>query len=258
MLMKNFTLRTLFLVTLVFVGFTSNAQVWNFSSATLSVLGSTTATKTVEGLTIYAAATAAVDVDANAKELDGLNFTHRIKLGGTGAWDAEGKPVSRVLAIPVTGNSKITIMGMSSSSSADRELIIAAGKKETEIGRFPALGASISKGEYNYTGAATTIYLFSPSSGVNIYYIKVAPLTTGLIDKSAPDFGVYPNPANGKVFVSVANSTEVGIYSISGKLMKQQLVSPSNSQINISDLSAGVYFVKAMNDKGFVKKLVIN
>lgn len=125
-----------------------------------------------------------------------MNFTSRLKLGGTGAFDAGGIPVSRVLSFPVTGNTTITVMAMSSSSSADRELVFAAGTKETVVGKFPALGASISKGEYSYTGGPTTIYIFSASSGVNLYYLKATPLTTGMNIQDKQEFKVFPNPAS--------------------------------------------------------------
>jgi hypothetical protein len=45
-------------------------------------------------------------VDGNNKTLEDWVFTHRIKFGGTGTFDEDGKAVSRVLAFDVTGNSK--------------------------------------------------------------------------------------------------------------------------------------------------------
>jgi len=146
---------------------------------------------------------------------------------------------------------------MSSSSSADRELVIAAGKKETVVGKFTALGASIGKGEYNYTGGATTIYIFSSSSGVNLYYLKAAPLTTGMNIPEKHEFNVFPNPASGKVFVQVNVPTEIGIYSLTGNLVKQQLVASTETGINVNDLNSGVYFVKMMKNNGLTQKLII-
>ncbi|MFY9150746.1 MAG: T9SS type A sorting domain-containing protein [Prolixibacteraceae bacterium] len=232
-------------------------QEWNISSATLSVLGTIAETKTVEGLTIAATADATVVVDANNKSLEGMDFTSRLKLGGSGTFDAEGKPVARVLSFNVAGNTTITVMGMSSSSSADRELVIAAGNKETELGRFAALGASISLGVFTYIGDATTIYIFSPSSGVNIYYLKATPLTTSTKVTRHSEFKVFPNPATGRVFINLDEPAVIGIYSISGQLVKQQMVASSKSYINISDLHAGVYFVKAMNTYSKAQKLII-
>jgi hypothetical protein len=255
--MKNFTFKMLSFLLLGFIGITTYAQEWNFSSATFSALGTVAETKTIEGLTIYGVSGAEVVVDANNKTLDGISFTSRLKLGGTGNFDADGKPVSRVLAFSVTGNTTITVMGMSSSSGSDRTLVIAAGKKETEVGRFAALGASISKGEFTYTGEPTTIYLFSPSSGVNLYYVKATSMTSGLNNQVIPEFKVFPNPASGKVFINVNESSEIGIYNIAGSLIKQQMVTSSRNTINISDLHSGIYFVKMMKNIGLTQKLII-
>ncbi|MFA9388439.1 MAG: hypothetical protein ACERKD_01440, partial [Prolixibacteraceae bacterium] len=149
----------------------SQAQEWNFSSDTFNALGTISETATVEGLSIYASADASITIDANNKSLDEMSFTSRLKLGGSAKF-VDGLPSARILAFPVPGNTTITVMGMSSSSSSDRELLVSAGDSANIIGRFPALGASISKGEFSYVGAATTIYIFSPSSGVNVYYLK--------------------------------------------------------------------------------------
>lgn len=255
--MKNFTLKLLSILFLAILGTTTYAQEWNFSSATLSALGSVAETKTVEGLTIFATSTATVDVDANNKSLDGMDFTSRLKFGGSGTFSENGTPVSRVLAFNVTGKTAITVMGMSSSSSADRILVIASGTKETEVGRFPALGASLTKGEFNYTGGPTTIYLFSPSSGVNLYYLKATPLTTGLNTNSKSMFKVFPNPASGKIYINVDAPGEIGIYNIAGILLKQQMVNSSQNIIDISNLHSGVYFVKLMRSNSMTQKLII-
>ncbi|OFX62576.1 MAG: hypothetical protein A2066_20040 [Bacteroidetes bacterium GWB2_41_8] len=235
----------------------NNPQEWNMSTASFSGLGTLAATATVEGLTIFSTAEAAVAVDANNKSLDGMDFTSRIKLGGTGTFDAEGKPVSRVLAFNVGGNSTITVMGMSSSSTADRQLIVAAGGKDNIIGTFAALGASISKGEFAYKGEPTTIYLYSPSSGVNLYYIKTTPLVVGIQSQKIQELKVYPNPAKGRVYLNVNEPSQVGIFSIAGKLVKHQQVNQSQNSIDISDLRAGIYFVRMMNNANNAQKLII-
>jgi len=255
--MKNFTLKMFSLLFLGFVGVSVSAQEWNMSTASFSGLGTLTATTTVEGLTITASSDASVVVDANNKSLDGMNFTSRLKLGGTGTFGTDGKPIARVLTFAVTGNTTITVMGMSSSSTADRQFNIAAGKKDSIIGTFTALGASISKGVYTYTGKATTIYMFSPSSGVNIYYIKSAPLTTEAQIQKVQELNVYPNPASGKVYINSPETSMVGIFSITGQMVKQQQLISSQNCVDISNLHTGVYFVKTMGNNSRSQKLII-
>lgn len=56
-------------------------------------------------------------VDADAREIDGYSFTHRLKFGGTGSTDA------RMLSFKVDGDCVIDIYLMSASGSADRILM---------------------------------------------------------------------------------------------------------------------------------------
>lgn len=154
---------------------------WNISSDAFNALGSFEATQTVDGLTMYAEAGKALVVDANNKSLDEVDYTHRLKFGGTGAFDAEtGEPLNRVLKFDVTGNADISIICMSSSSSSDRELTVAAGTSTNVIGTAAALGASLSKTVIQYAGEATSILIFSPSSGVNVFRIMVEGVTTSV------------------------------------------------------------------------------
>jgi hypothetical protein len=254
--MKNFTFKLSTLLLLISFVFTAKAQEWNISSASFNALGTISTKMTVEGLTIYGVTGAEVVVDANNKTLDGMSFTSRLKLGGTGAFDTEGKPVSRVLAFSVTGSTTITVMGMSSSSSADRELIIAAGNKDTIIGRFPALGASIGKDTYNYTGKATTIYLYSPSSGVNLYYIKSG-TATSINETKRQELRVYPNPSSDKIYVDVAEPTQLGIYNLAGTMVLQKKVNTVQDNIDVSNFVPGVYFVRSLTRSSETQRFVV-
>ncbi|MQP25664.1 T9SS type A sorting domain-containing protein [Flavobacterium sp. LMO8] len=71
------------------------------------------------------------------------------------------------------------------------------------------------------------------------------------------DFYVYPNPAENKIFVNSSFEIEkVEIYSLTGQLVKSQMVS---NNINISDLNSGIYLAKVQTaDKvstiKFIKK----
>ncbi len=180
-----------FIATLMIVAgsMNANAQEWNFSSGGFGTVANYTETATVDGLTMYAISTAGVAIDASNKSLDEYTFTYRLKLGGTGAFDATGAtPVSRVLAFPVSGKTSIKIIATHSSSTGDnRSLVVAAGSKTNEIGRLDVVaGASPVSKTFEYTGGATTIYVFSASSGINLYLIKATTATgIGEIQKEA-------------------------------------------------------------------------
>ena len=71
----------------------------------------------------------------------------------------------------------------------------------------------------------------------------------------APD--IFPNPADGNVIVKMDKSTEIGIYNAVGLLLKQQLVTPSDNNVDVSGLEPGVYFIRDMNSKNKAQKLIV-
>lgn len=75
---------------------------------------------------------------------------------------------------------------------------------------------------------------------------------------SAPQFTVYPNPAQDFVTVAMDNSTRkdldgyIKIYDLAGKLVWSKAIAASEQkrreQINISSLKSGIYFIEATID----------
>ena len=167
-----------------------NSKFWNISDATFNSLGTISSTKTVDGLTIHASSSKNVVIDESAQEIDGLSFTHRLKFGGTGSSDA------RCLSFHVDGDCDIDIYLMSASGSADRTLNVDKGSFGSSLQQIPAYGSTISKGTVHYVGEATTIYLYSPSSGVNIYAIRV---TYGGNQEGIDDLYVQPQENTYKI-----------------------------------------------------------
>jgi len=82
-------------------------------------------------------------------------------------------------------------------------------------------------------------------------------ITTGISNNYTSEFKIFPNPASGKFYLNVNEPTEIGIYSITGQLVKQQLVASSKNSVNVNDLQSGVYFVKMMNNNSRTQKLII-
>ena len=161
---------------------------WNMSDAAFNSLGTISSNKTINGLTIYATSSKNVVIDGSSQEIDGLSFTHRLKLNGTGSSDA------RLLSFHVDGKCDIDVYLKSGSGSEDRTINVDKGSFGSSLTTIPALSTSISKGTIHYTGGATTIYLYSPSGGVNIYAIRVTSEST-------------PQPTTYTVSVSSANTS---------------------------------------------------
>lgn len=72
---------------------------------------------------------------------------------------------------------------------------------------------------------------------------------------------MYPNPANGSVFISVPGSDHyvLEVYSQNGSLVLNQLVSEMNFELNMEAFTKGLYFLKISDEKSVVfKKVVLN
>ncbi len=98
--------------------------------------------------------------------------------------------------------------------------------------------------------------------GVRIWYdlfMQGIPATSAQsIGNRKADVKVYPNPASEKVFISVHEPTRISVYSITGDLVKSEMIHSGNDYIDVSDLSKGVYFIKSPGNKAFVRKIVLN
>jgi hypothetical protein len=145
-------------------------QWWNFSddAFTSTLPSSVTEETTIGGLTLIPGGQS-LTFGANSKSMDGYSFTHRFQLGGTGS------TTSRAVKFDVTGPCTVTVYALSSSSAADRTLIVHGGS--TQVGTIAAPGSVENSGTGNgtvtYTGGAGTLYIYSSSSGINLYGVKV-------------------------------------------------------------------------------------
>lgn len=167
------------LIASVIVAMSVNAQeqkVWNFSDWEATTFNAVT---TIDGLTVMANEESTVVIDGNNKTIEGANNTYkctkRLKLGGTGSAEA------RNLNFEVTGPCTINVGLISSSSSADRTLNVATGTFDNLVANLQAVGSPAQEQTYKYeSNEPTTVYLYSPSSGVNIYYIEVTYTSTNI------------------------------------------------------------------------------
>lgn len=107
-----------------------------------------------------------VKVNTSNKEIDGLTFTHRLQLGGT------GKTTERSIEIDLSSfdssvEYNIVVYAISSSTGTARRLVLNDGSNEVET--FEGL-SNLEKATYNTTlKGGNKYYIYSASSGINIY-----------------------------------------------------------------------------------------
>jgi len=68
---------------------------------------------------------------------------------------------------------------------------------------------------------------------------------------------IYPNPANDNIEISVSEISQVEIMNTEGQILKSFKMNADHASIDVTAFAAGVYFVKAINDKGFVVRKFI-
>ena len=74
-------------------------------------------------------------------------------------------------------------------------------------------------------------------------------------DLSNDNIELYPNPTNGKIYISAESVQEISITDILGKVY--QVKSPVSNIIDISQYESGIYLVKIKTERGyFVKKII--
>jgi fructosamine-3-kinase len=206
------------------------AQEWNITDPEFNALGTLTETTIINGLTIYATEEKDVTVDDNSKSINGMDFEYRLKLGGSGTFE-EGVPVGRVVSFDIPANATLSIALQSSSSSSDRELLVVDANTEDTLTIMPALGETIGWVDYEYEGEATTLWVYSKSSGINLYYIKAEAPTIPV--EPADPLAIF-DPAE----VDPATLPDgMSIVEIDGKTMLQVVVDGWNSIIDVPEFT---------------------
>lgn len=144
---------------------------WKADDSDIANLGTLTESVTVRGLTIAASADKTITIDENSKSFtDGnttISFGHRIKMGGSMA------ETTRHLRFDVTGSCTIEVYGMSANSTTPRPINIAEGTWNNTVSSTEVTGSELNRIVYKHTGGATTIFVGSGNSGVNLYGINV-------------------------------------------------------------------------------------
>jgi rhamnogalacturonan endolyase len=194
---------------------------------------------TINGLTIVYD-NSAMSYNENNKSIDDYDFSYRFQLGGTGS------TTNRALKFDVDGNATISVYAIAGTSGVTRALALSNGTTELQTINFP--GAAISRGDYTYTGAASTLYLYSKSSGINIYGVKVQSCgnATPIVLPKFTNSSTL-NAMQNAVNLYAANETVIKIFNLKGNAVRTMRFTPGNYVVPLNDLPKGMYIVKASN-----------
>jgi hypothetical protein len=228
----RFFIFTLLLSFLSFGSLKAQEQVWNISSDEFNSLGDITQTTVIDGLTIYATDAKKVTVQDNEKEIDGLVFTSRLKLNGSGSIEAGA--VYRVVSFEVTGYTTISIAAISGNGDEIRDLAVVAGDEELQV--LSLAGDAISMNVVEYVGDATSIKIYSKDSGINLYYIKA-------VTEEAEEEPVVSDDAlailDPKVLDTTTLPSGMSVVEMDGTSYLQIVVDGYNSVIDVPEFTLG-------------------
>ena len=87
-------------------------------------------------------------------------------------------------------------------------------------------------------------------------FLTASRLETETLEKTTSEIVLYPNPVESLLYVYLKSSPStklyINIYDVTGKLIKQATIleTDTNSTLNVSELSSGVYLMKFSNADG--------
>jgi hypothetical protein len=86
--------------------------------------------------------------------------------------------------------------------------------------------------------------------------IEIECVPTG-IEEFADEIRVYPNPATGELHVTSHSSlvTTIEVFDMYGR--KQNAENRKQNEIDISELKAGIYFIRIQTEKGIIAQKII-
>jgi len=171
----------------------------------------------------------------------------------------------------IIGNYSLnSLSGLESLTSIDGELEIASNDALTSLLGLENIDAeSISDLYIYYNGALSTCdvqsicdYLAAPNGTIEIYYndpgcntpeeVQEHCLTGNDEQKIENGLTIIPNPSNNKIIISssaITGNTLLSIFTVSGEKVIERQLTDTETQIDISALSRGVYFVRVQDEK---------
>jgi hypothetical protein len=115
----------------------------------------------------------------------------------------------------------------------------------------------VTQQAFDVVGAAV-IDAYPESRGTFERYIVNFSFSMDVIDAEISAINVFPNPTNGKLFLTGVGENHIRIYNIEGKLVLD-MEKCMDYTIDVSGLNSGIYILSLFNKEGLpvVKKIVI-
>ncbi len=220
---------------------------------------------------------------SNCTQCHGSNTSYNLSTAVTTNIPVGGYALGQTYAITVANTSNTTtvkqgfeITAENSTSKVGTFVItdaINTQLKGTDFVTHTTAGSSQSSWSFNWTAPSTgsgaiTFYaatIAGDGTGSGNTQMVLATTNTGgvlaISEAQLLHFTMYPNPSNNQVtfqLPSEVNKAKVTVFDYLGKSLMRNEITKSNKNINISNLSTGIYFVRIQTAfKVGTKKLIV-
>ena len=170
------------LIATAFVALSVNAQSFNFSTFEAATYTENT---TVNGLKIYATSSKSIEIDENSKTVDGVTYTKRLKLGGTGG------ATNRSIAFDVTSPGKLKVIPCSSNDT-DRTLGVSVDGADEQTVAAPGSGKETVAAIVEIENPGE-IEIYSKQGNIHLYLVEFETAGKEIWDAADMDLTNLPN-----------------------------------------------------------------
>jgi len=138
----------------------------------------------------------------------------------------------------INANAEVTIQGNTLTASATN----AAYQWINCSNNQPIAGAT----NVSYTATASGSYAVTVTQNgcsKTSACLSVGTLGTGAFARNG--WSIYPNPSDDQLFIALTEATQITIIDANGKIIRKERLKVGTNTINVSSLTAGVYFIKS-------------
>jgi len=187
----------------------------------------------------------------------GINFTNFFNEWyygqGYPTYNVEFNQVNSQVFIEV--NQTVSMPGVTPYFTNDLEVALTDNFGVTTIYRLSDFAGATSLYSVNFTGTLASVEIDPNNWIINAAGTIIENTSLVAIDKNENNFSVYPNPANSIIVVELTEMTAFQIYNSMGQVVKTGILNAGKNQLEIGDLSKGVYTIKTLRGQEvFVKR----
>ena len=159
----------------------------------------------------------------------------------------------QLTAEKISDNGKIgTFIAGANTTIQDSGSRISHSNRNQSSWTFTWRSPSTLQGQVKFYAALNAVNNDGGNGGDQVVTASSANVNAlGISEARLLQFEMFPNPASDMVNVQLptgTNKAEVGVFDYTGRLMSSKTVTPSDSRLDVSNLSNGIYLIRVTAD----------